>query len=491
MFFLRSRTRRKPGRRNGTDAGKRALNERGAATVLLALLIPVLFGALAIGLDYAKLVYERQNLSNALDAAALAASRELPVKLDAAETVAKKFAKDNDAQAEPAVSFWCIVASSGTAKTVAPGQIPYVCNPGTSVAGTKCNEVICAIPCTAGTGKTCNTITVADKKDVPFAFAPVIGIDKGNTGALSSTACKGGCGSLSPNPMNVVLVADRTSSMSTTNRNLMIGGIKSTLQTMTRELQYVALGTIHRSEPTAACITAPSPTFKDGPWIPVKFSNDYTIDPVTPGAIPSLDHSSQLVAGLDCMPRANLDTRTYLASPMKAAARYLLGKDPNNLGDLPVRATPEGVPLPVRNAIIFETDGRPTEADRSGSTSLDTPGDIGSSSGTTACNNLKEVAANAKAEGILVVTVAFGNASSNRCGSGELVRDALAAAASPDSAGRPSKADTDCYSDTARAIENNDGDNFFCAAEGAELGPIFVSAINGISPNSHLIRIPD
>ena len=146
---------------------------------------------------------------------------------------------------------------------------------------------------------------------------------------------------------------------------------------------------------------------------------------------------------------------------MKAAARYLLGKTANNLSSLPARTeTP-------RKVLIFETDGQPYENVASkGSTSLDTSDDIISnkdtkttttntvgpttttetttptrkvgtktytdtytttnvistktnstvySGGQTACSNLAQVAANAKAAGILVITIAY-NLSTQLCG---------------------------------------------------------------------------
>lgn len=465
------------------DPRSRASRERGAATVIFALLIPVLFASVALALDVGKLVSEHQQLSNALDAAALAGAQSLPSDPAAARNAAVAYARSNDPAADPAVTFWCLVASTGAARTVATGQIPSVCDPGT-VAGARCNEKICAVPCIPGGGRTCNTITVTDDKNVPFSFAPVIGIDTGNTGSLASDACKGSCGAQIPNPMDVVLVADRTGSMSTANRDQMVAGIKSTLQTMTKDLQYVALGTIHRSSATpGSCITTPSTSSTVGPWIPVPFSNNYTQNPATPGATPPLNTSSTLIRGLNCLSASS--SGTHLASPMKAAARYVLGKDANNLASLPVRS------VPARKGIIFETDGQPNEANISGSTSLNPPGDIGSTNGATACTNFTTVATNTKAESVFIVTVAFGDATSARCATGgAFVRNVLAAAASPDSLGNASDADNDCSTPALRSVENADGDFFFCAANGTELGPIFVSAINAISPTSHLIRIP-
>ncbi|MEO8219480.1 MAG: pilus assembly protein TadG-related protein [Specibacter sp.] len=467
------------------DRKSREFRERGAASVFLVLMIPVLFGALAVALDFGKLVYQQQQLSNAMDASALAAVHELPNPV-AAETTAKKFATLNDPQAAPVVTFWCIVASSGAGRTVATGQIPGVCDPGTT-AGARCTETICAIPCPKTSDRKCNSVTVTDDKDVPFDFAPVIGINSGNTGAQSATACNGSCGALSPNPMDVALVADRTGSMTDTNRDKMIAGIKKTLQTMTKEQQYVALGTIHRSKSApGTCITEPSGN-NTGPWIPVPFSNNYTLNPATPGATPPLNTTSTLYQGLDCLNSSS--GGTYLAAPMKAAARYVLGEDANNLGSLPVRPTS----TPAKKAIIFETDGQPNEANIAGSRLIKTAGDIGSSNGNTACDNLTAVAGNAKDLDVLIVTVAFGDAGTKNCdgSNGNGVARALAASASKDASGNVSQANYDCATLNGRIAENRDGDFFFCAADGDELGPIFTAAINAISPNSHLIRIPD
>ncbi len=474
--------------RNGSPekiapALERVSAERGAAAVIFALLVPVLFGVLALALDVGKLVYEHQLLGNALDAAALAGATSLPDDPDSARTTAIAFAKANDSAADPAVTFWCVVASSGAAHTVSSGQVPNVCNPG-AVAAAQCDDKICAIPCVPGSGHTCNTLTVTDDKDVPFQFGPVIGINSGNTGALAANACKGSCGSQIPNPMDIAMVADRTGSMSTANRNLMVAGIKSTLQTMTRDQQYVALGTIHRSKTSpGSCLTTPSGD-NSGPWIPVPFSNDYTQTPAIPGGAPALNTNSSLVKGLNCLSASS--GGTYLAAPLKSAARYVLGLTSNNLGSLPTRSTP------ARKAVILETDGQPNEHNIAGSdNSLLTDNDIGTTNGAVACTNLKTVAAEAKARGLLIVTVAFGDATTARCAAGgEFVRNVLASAASPDANGSPSTSNNDCSTAALRATENSDGDSFFCAASGSELGPIFVSAVNAISSHSRLIRLP-
>jgi Flp pilus assembly protein TadG len=459
-----------------------AHGDRGASTVIVALLLPVLLGAAALAIDLSMLTLQRQNLTNALDSAAQAAAYSLPSDPTGARNVALAFAAANDPEANPTVTFWCIVASTGSTKTVRSGEIPGTCNPGT-ISGARCNTSICAIPCTAGSGHTCNAINVQDDKDVAFSFAPAIGINNGNTGSVSSTACKGSCGAAPPNPMDVVVVADRTGSMSAADRDLMVSAIKSTLQTMTKEQQYVALGTIHRSSPTAACVTAPSASATTGSWVPVPFSNDYILAAANPGQTPALNTNSTLIKGLNCL--GSSSGGTYLASPLKAAARYVLGLSSNNLSTLPTR------PTVARKAIIFETDGEPNEANITGSTDLDTTTDIGTTNGATACTNFAQVATNAKARGILSITVAFGSATTARCTtSGTFVRTVLAAAASPDALGQASDADNDCSTPALRTTENADGDFFYCAATGSELGSIFVSAINQLNSRTRLLSLP-
>ena len=41
-----------------------------------------------------------------------------------------------------------------------------------------------------------------------------------------------------------------------------------------------------------------------------------------------------------------------------------------------------------------------------------------------------------------------------------------------------------------RTAENGDGDYYYCAATGAELGPIFASAISAVSSSIRMIQMP-
>jgi Flp pilus assembly protein TadG len=462
--------------------------DSGAVAVLVAVLAVALFGAAALAIDVAKLSYERQNLQNTLDTAAQAGAYELPADPTAARTQALAFAAAADSSVTPAngltIDFWCIVASTGAAKTVDTTQIPSTCSPGAApynvvrYPGLVCNTTRCAIPCDASiNGTTCNTIRAVADKNVAFSFAPAIGIGSGQTGATASIACKGSCGESSPNPLDVLVIGDRTGSMSTTDRNSMVAAIKGMVNTMDPASQYVALGTIGKSLPTSACSTddAGSSTTPGATWIPVRFSNDYQ------------SSTGIFQKGLNCLPASG--SGTDLASPMKAGARFLLGPTSpwdtaNNIASLPNRV---GTP---RKVIIFETDGIPNEGNDPGTTVLATAGDIGSSNTTTACNNFKAVATNAKAQGILIVTVGFGDAISQNCTGSGSANTYLAEAASPDTSGNPSRADTNCATAAGRTAENSDGDFYFCAATGSEFSRIFQTAIGQITKSIRFVPLP-
>jgi hypothetical protein len=381
-------------------------------------------------------------------------------------------------------------------------QIPATCNPVSAggvytVSSTlKCNSTICAIPCSGS--DVCNTVKVSDTKPVPYSFAPVIGINSGSTGSVSSAACKGSCGNIPINPMDVAVIADRTTSMLDGDVTAMITGIKGMFQVMTPSQQYVALGTIGRSKlnatsttcsgTTLKALTEPSGVDTQGPWIPVPFSNVYLNTDKT------INTGSTLVNGVECLKNKS-STGTHLASPMKAAARYLLGYDnPNDLLSLPARTGT------VRKAIIFETDGAPNESINTSAslTALNPAGDIENTNKDTACNNFKAVATAAKTAipPILVVTVAFNITSTDTCsGSGTTNKlgDVMAAAASNAPLGGASTADQNCADASVgggRYKENHDGDYFFCAGTGTDMADIFATAFYQIANGVRLIELP-
>lgn len=565
-------------------------DESGAVALMFGLLAVVLLGMAALGVDIASQVNERQKLQDAMDAGAQAGAYQLPLNGTQSRTDALAFAKAADDGAAPDVDYFCVVASakSGATWILDASQIPGVCNPqsskvGSTYTGLRCGPRICSIPCRPAQGDLCNTIRLADSKKVPFTFANAIGLAEGDTGATHAVACKGSCGTIPPNPMDVAVVADRTGSMSSTDVNAMIAGIKGMLKVMTPTQQYVSLGSIGRASSSApsSCKSSPSTSTTSGPWMPTPFSTGYLNAAGT-----DVNTSSQLIRDINCLTSSS-STGTSLAAPLKAAARYLLGSTvgaSNNLSSLPARNT--GVPKKV---LIFETDGQPNEtANTTGSASLSTSSDLfsntddyttstattgpvampvtttttsGSGSsritinttttyntttrtttnvyvgGQNACNNLKTVAANAKAAGILVIAIAY-NMSGITCDesnptppastsstvdgavtvltntlvgrvrtitqrvtrtitnvvwqapTGVKVTGVLADVASPTSAGAASTNNTDCGTTAGRAAENADGDYFFCAASGTDMAPIFKTALSQASAGIKLIRLP-
>ena len=474
-------------------------DESGAVALLIGMLTVVLVMFAAFAVDLGLQINKKELLNDALDSAAQAGASMLPGNSVQAGIKAAAFAAVHDATEtganKPNIDFWCVVASkaSGATFIVDPTQIPATCYPGTSpwTVGVNykatgrpisCSPIICAIPCVEPTPNTgtpkfaCNTIRVYQGRDVPFQFSKVGGISKGYTGDLVSVACKGSCGTVAPNPMDVAVVADRTGSMSSTDRDAMVAGIKSMLTVMTADQQYVSLGTIGRgvvattptSEPGTSCPSTPSTSQTTGAWMSVPFSNNYLDNTGT-----ATNSNSALVKSLTCLGASS--TGTALAAPMKAAARYLLGGSytSNNLSSLPARQDP------ATKVLIFETDGQPNEAPATGGTaSLSDPTDLFSNvgnyttsgpvttgpvtsgpvsttqarttgtgatlqtwsdtyrttyrtttntttntrnGGQQACSNLNTVATNAKAQNILVITVGY-NLSNTYCGSSNTPR---------------------------------------------------------------------
>jgi hypothetical protein len=513
-------------------------DERGAIAVLTAWMMVVFLAVAALGVDITTQVNQRQKLHDTIDAAAHAGAYDLPSNGIQARTDAVNYAQRLDPDLTgaftPVPVFFCVVAAlaGGGVDTT---QIPAVCNPARALAlGTppRCNAKICSIPCNPTAGDVCNTISVTGTKPVSFSFAPAIRYTQpGSTGSVTSVACKGSCGTIPPNPMDVAVVADRTGSMNSTDIGDMIAGIKGMFQVMTPTQQYVALGTIGRSSSSAPSSCESSPTGSDttGPWIPVPFSADY----LTTGT-KTINTSSTLVKAVNCLTNSS-STGTALASPMKSAARYLLGSplyDANNLGSLPLR---NGTP---RKALIFETDGQPREtAPTAGYTTLNINNDIFSNTndimtvgsgtskryyydgGNVACQNMIRVGAEADSKGILVITIAY-NLSGVDCDSNDTsytgtrdcktnatachysvyatsigttptkVIDALAAAASPIAPGVPSTAQNTCADSTQQGVENADGDYFFCAASGTVMYPIFKTALGQLAKGIKFVQLP-
>jgi len=343
--------------------------------VVVAISILLLAGAGALGFDISRLALARQQLRNAVDAAAQAVAVDMPVSdASAASLTAKNFAMANDPNlttSDVSVDFFCVVAKAADG-TPDERQIPWTCNPGTkgtdwqdsstyTYKGKKqCPTAskVCAIPCVPSTTKRCNAIQVTASRTVQFVFGPAINIPTGSTGAMSTVSCRGSCGGeAAPNPMNIVVMSDRTASMwgtfdyvsgngavsgsgSDANLSSLRTGLESMLKSMTPDQQYVAFGAIHKSRTitptsgadnltqplasgakifnettTTGCVatdyrgrctqqgTVPARTdVFAGTWIPVGFTKSYQ------SSTGVLNTSSDLYASIHSLNYANLTT---------------------------------------------------------------------------------------------------------------------------------------------------------------------------------------
>ena len=276
---------------------RRRRDERGAVAIIFAMVVVMLFAVAAIGVDITSQVLKRQTLHDTLDLAAHAGAYALPGDGAGARAAALAMAKANDPAANPTIDLWCVVASNGAPLTVKASQIPSTCNPGTRAVHRRAlprpalRHAALRDPVHPGGGRHLqHGAGLGLEQLVPYAFAPAIGKSEGSTGYMTSTACKGSCGAEAPNPLDIVVVADRTPSMSDTDRDGMVTAIESMLKTMDPTQHYVALETIHKSKNNSnTCVTDDTQSNEGangGRWIPVDFSNNY----LTTGDQPDAQH---------------------------------------------------------------------------------------------------------------------------------------------------------------------------------------------------------
>jgi hypothetical protein len=454
---------------------RRAVVERGVSAILVALMLVPMIGFVALGIDISQLHNDRQRLWDTIDAAALAGASQLP-DATAARAAALAYADANISGLTPALEFRCLV---GVTSLGLPdgADVPVSCNPGpgpdnlTSYPGITCSAEICSIPCNPDPPENdeCNTMLVSASRTVDYNFAPVIGFDSGDTGTLSTAACRGVCGSVPDAPADIVLLLDRTGSMGAADMVALDQASKAFLEGLTPSLHHVALGTLGRSSnsPSPACPTDPSPDQNSGPWIPVGLRSDYDItDNNPPDSPPNLNGVSLLVMGIDCLPKSS--TGTNLGDPIAAAGSYLLANG---------RAG-------VSKGIVFLTDG---EANRS-------------SSGQP-CDWAKSRAQLVEDSGVAIIAIAY-RLQGVSC-NGEPATQTLAKMASDPTSG-PASADDGgdglgglaggCLGAPEIASENSDGDHLFCAPDPSQLVATFDAASSALladlDARTKLVRIP-
>jgi hypothetical protein len=172
---------------------------------------------------------------------------------------------------------------------------------------------------------------------------------QGCTATATAVGCRGACGGQVSNPLDVVMILDRTGSMSGGDMANAQAGAKSILQIFNPNIQHVALGVLGPSSISSTC-SGPNaggpgvPASSGGSWIPVPLSSDYQ----NPDG--SLNSASLIVRTISCLQTSSVGTD--LGDPVLAAMNYLAANGRPN----------------VHRAIILETDGAANVAPSGGNT---------------------------------------------------------------------------------------------------------------------------
>ena len=451
--------------------------------ILTVILMVVLLAAVAFAVDVARIRHARQVAQASVDLGSLAGADLLPAQGAAAADIAvqqaMKVALANDPALTPgqlSVTFSCVVSDpEGDGGADSP-DLGTSCGPlsdgswpgGWTTKGAKAFHV-----CNPYAGDTCNAIVVNASDTVNFYFAPVIGINQGNTGAVTSVACRGFCGQAST-PEDVMMVIDRTTSMSAADLQQAKDAANSVLQIYSPKVQHVGLTVLPYGGCNAVNQAYPNP---GGPWNMVPLNSNYR------KADGSLNPASALVQAVNCLNRATGASVT----PAPATACKLNKPEPSvtnlcggqtNLGD-PMAAAASylrtsgrpGVP----HIIIFMTDGEANQPMNS-----------------QPCQYAVNAAQAAESYGTIIYTIGFGIAYNLPAGAthpdgtcyndyassytfgpsgrGAYASSALAKMASVSVDGiQP----TDNLPGGCATDENNDGDNYFCLPKSSDLQAVF------------------
>ena len=271
-----------------TGSTDRARATQGGQTlVLFAIFFTVILGAAALVLDQGLLRKANYDLYNALDSGALAG---VPMVLDdpaLAEQTARDYVQLNYPGDLPdsdiTVGFRCIIGTeNGVARTT---DVPTVCDPGPGASWTIEGSIAYAT-CTPALGQVCNTIVVSGPASIDFNFAPVLGVDKGSTGARTAAACKGSCGEPPEVPVDLVVILDRTSSMNGVDTATARNAADKLRRNLDPQLQWVGLSMLGPSRLDSSCKTRADSVIGSANvsdlrrWVPIGLTRgtDYTSD---------------------------------------------------------------------------------------------------------------------------------------------------------------------------------------------------------------------
>ena len=380
--------------------------ERGVVAVWLAITLVVLLAFAGWAIDFTHWKTDATRMQRAADAAALAGAVYLPDDPAGAIAAAKQVASQNG-------------YSSGVSAT---------------------------------TLDSANQLKVTINSNVKSDFAKVIGISSANIARHAVSEYE------SPQPLDIVLVLDRTGSMKTPTAapfTDLKNAALAVLGYLNPRNESIALAVLPPSSTMTQCTGASAGAYgvrattggdaggAGTTWMVAPYPatrgpvNDYQL------ANGSLNPGSQIVKTINCL---QADGSTDLGDPMAAAGAYL-----NAFGR-----------PGARKGILFMTDG-----------GANLP------SGTQPCAYANTKASAVKASGIQVLTIGFlsGTTTCEKDTSGAYLRASvtklLANMASPIK-GVPA---VDNSSNCTNPAENTDGDNFFCQPMGGDIKAVFLAAV--------------
>ena len=401
--------------------GKR--REGGQILVLFEMMLIIVLGFVALVVDIGFLRNDKQILVNTVDAAALAGGSQMPVSGSADATTANQLIAYTISRDFPGltssnytITYKCLIGADNTGPLISR-DIPAVCDPHFSLGHTPiATDFRGAGPtrvsnCDPFAGDTCNTVVVAAAATTQYAIAPVMSVYSGSTGTISAASCKGPCGAPPVGPVDVVIILDRTLSMSDADIANVQLGAKTVLSVYDPNIQRVALGTIGPSQvsgsnPATANCPSNTSSWKGKPvlgvgnssatdinyfgpaptdlarWVPVGFTG---LDTGTPAVKYSeaystagvVNTSSTVYKAISCV--VSFTQGTNLDTPVREAGYYL---------------HTYGRPG-VKKGIILETDGTPQAGD-------------GSAHYTCDQANAAATAVKAMSDGILIYTIGYG-----------------------------------------------------------------------------------
>ena len=102
-------------------------------------------------------------------------------------------------------------------------------------------------------GDQCNVVYLTGVRTTKYTFGRVVGINSGSTGAVASAACNGPCGQPPAAPVDLVVLIDRTGSMSDTQMGFARDAVKAVLGVYDPTLQRVAVGFAGPSSTVSTC----------------------------------------------------------------------------------------------------------------------------------------------------------------------------------------------------------------------------------------------